>query len=73
MFKISAHTMGTPLLSLEKAILLFEDIGFDGVEIIIADDYGCALKVSSTENEVNQIKQLIADLNIKVSNLVPYP
>ena len=72
MFKISAHTMGTPLLSLEKAILLFEDIGFDGVEIIIADDYGCALKVSSAENEVNQIKQLIKDLNIKVSNLVPY-
>ena len=39
MYKISAHTMSTPLLSLEQAILLYDNIGFDGAEIIIANDY----------------------------------
>ncbi len=72
MYKISAHTMGTPLLALEEAILLYENIGFDGVEIIIADDYKCALKIKSSSLEINNIKQLIENLNINVSNLVPY-
>lgn len=72
MFKISAHTMGTPLLSLEKAILLFEKIGFEGVEIIVADDYECGLKVNSTLKEIKKIEELIKNLNINVSNLVPY-
>ena len=72
MYKISAHTMGTPFLSLEKAILLCEKIGFDGIEIIIADDYECGFKTNSSSADVIEIKNIINSLNIKVSNLVPY-
>ena len=72
MYKISAHTMSTPLLSLEQAILLYDNIGFDGAEIIIANDYKCALKINSSVDEINKIKNLKRNLKIKISNLVPY-
>ena len=35
--KIAGHTMGTPEYSLEEAVVLFSDLGFDGIEIIWDD------------------------------------
>ena len=72
MFKISAHTMSTPSLSLEEAIRLYDNIGFEGAEIIVANDYDCSLKINSSKIEINNIKKLVDNLKISVSNLVPY-
>jgi sugar phosphate isomerase/epimerase len=72
MIKTSAHTMATPDLALQDALSLFAQIGFDGVEIIYADDYLCAISTNVTLAECTTLKSRLDDVGLAVPNLVPY-
>lgn len=70
--KISGHTMGTPEYSLAEAVGLMADIGLDGIEIIVQDDYKCALPRRATATAVREIGALAAGRKLAVSCLTPY-
>ena len=65
--KIAGHTMGTPEYTLEGAIDLFAILGFDGIEIIWDDQYGCALQKNASPSTIKKLKSLIESRNIEVS------
>ncbi len=70
--KIAGHTMGTPEYTLEEAINLFEILGFDGIEIIWDDQYGCALPKKASPGTIKKLKSMMESRNIAVSCLTPY-
>ncbi|MBZ2194674.1 sugar phosphate isomerase/epimerase family protein [Occultella gossypii] len=72
MIKISAHTMATPEETLPEAIDLFAELGFDGVELICADDYPCGIGTDVQAGELRTVRRAIEDHGLEVPNLVPY-
>ena len=59
MMKIAGHTMGTPEYTLDEAVNLFSRLGFDGIEIIWDDQYGCALRKNASGESLKKLKQKI--------------
>lgn len=72
MMKIAGHTMGTPEYTLDEAVTLFSRLGFDGIEIIWDDDYGCALRKNASLESLKKLKQSIRDSHLEVACLTPY-
>lgn len=70
--KIAGHTMGTPHLSLEEAMTLFENIGLEGIEIICRDDYRCGVHPETTENEARSLLQQTRAHHLDIACLTPY-
>jgi L-ribulose-5-phosphate 3-epimerase len=72
MMKIAGHTMGTPEYSLFDAINLFASIGFDGIEIIVQDDYSCGIPLHQPKKNLVELKTFSDDHGVKIPALTPY-
>lgn len=70
--KIAGHTMGTPELTLNESAQLYSDMGFDAIEIIFQDGYKCGFNWKTTDEELNNYKELFDRLNLRVSCIVSY-
>ena len=72
MMKLAGHTMGTPEYTLDEAIALFSELGFDGIEIIWDDEYGCALRKNASSERLEQLRQSLQNHQLAVACLTPY-
>ncbi|MCD8140695.1 MAG: sugar phosphate isomerase/epimerase [Planctomycetaceae bacterium] len=70
--KIAGHTMGTPEYTLDDAARLFQDCGFDGIEIVVQDGYRCALPPKDGHARAEAVASLVADMGMETSCLTPY-
>ena len=70
--KIAGHTMGTPEYTVTEAIKLFHDIGLDGAEIVVQDDYYSGISTDITKKELDTITQCAEKHNIEICCLTPY-
>ena len=57
MFQIAGHTMGTPEYTVLEALRLFHDIGLDGAEIVVQDDYRCGIPTDCGEETLAALKE----------------
>lgn len=69
--KYSGHTMGTPNLDIYGAIKLFKNLGFDGVEVRVANN-GQIDSESITDEEVRNIRLTAAHEGMEFSCLTSY-
>lgn len=67
------HTLGTPGLSLEEALVLFHRSGLDGAEILWLDGYPSAIPESDDGSAVELVKRVTERLGLFVGCLTPYP
>lgn len=72
MYKIAGHTMGTPEYTVLEALKLFHDIGLDGAEIVVQDNYHSGIPVSCPEEMLRQIKKTADELGLEIVALTPY-
>ncbi|QOR70560.1 sugar phosphate isomerase/epimerase [Ruania alkalisoli] len=72
MIRAAGHTMATPDATLEEALVLLAEIGFEGVEIICADDYPCGLPTRPTTAQLTSVRSAAEQLGLAVANVVPY-
>lgn len=72
MMKIVGHTMAAPDATVAEAIDFFADLGLDGIEIICADDYRCAVNLETSAAELRALLERAADAGLAVAGLVPY-
>jgi len=70
--KVAGHTMGTPHLNVKEAILLFEKLGLEGIEIICRDDYRCGVHPDTIQDEAKETAHLCASHNLEITCLTPY-
>jgi predicted xylose isomerase-like sugar epimerase len=69
--KFSGHTMGTPDLDIYGAIKLFKSLGFDGVEVRVANN-GQIDSESITDGEVRNIRLSADHEGMEFSCLTSY-
>lgn len=69
--KFSGHTMGTPKLDIYQAMKLFKEIGYDGIEVRIAED-GQINSEKITDAETKKIYQESKSIGIEFSCLTSY-
>ena len=72
MFQIAGHTMGTPEYTVLEALKLFHDIGLDGAEIVVQDDYRSGIPVDCPQEMLREIKETAEKLGLKIVALTPY-
>ncbi|MCC8067900.1 MAG: sugar phosphate isomerase/epimerase [Clostridiales bacterium] len=72
MYKIAGHTMGTPEYTVLEALQLFHDIGLDGAEIVVQDDYRSGLPTRCSEEELKAVKEKAEELGLRIIALTPY-
>ena len=72
MFQIAGHTMGTPEYTVLEALKLFRDIGLDGAEIVVQDDYRSGIPVDCPQDMLQEIKDAAEKLGVKIIALTPY-
>ena len=72
MYKIAGHTMGTPEYTVTEAIELFHEIGLDGAEIVIQDDYKSGLPTDCPQELLEEVKACAQANNIDIIALTPY-
>lgn len=72
MFKIAGHTMGTPEYNVLEALQLFHDIGLDGAEIVVQNDYKCGLPTECCREMLEEVKEKAKQLGIRIIALTPY-
>lgn len=70
--KLSGHTLGTPNLSVEQALQLFQTAGMDGAEIIWQNDYPAAIPETASESDLAQVRRLAHELGLQIACLTPY-
>ncbi len=70
--KLAGHTMGTPEYSLPEAIVLFKEIGLDGIEIVVQDDYSCGFPNQAEPAAVKRIGALAQKAGLEICCLTPY-
>jgi L-ribulose-5-phosphate 3-epimerase len=70
--RIAGHTMGTPEYSLPEAIALFADIGLEGIEIVVQEEYCCGLAPRASSTEASRIGGLIRERGLEAVALTPY-
>ena len=66
MFQIAGHTMGTPEYTVLEAVALFHDIGLDGAEIVVQDDYRSGIPVDCPQGLLQEIKDTAEKLGVKI-------
>jgi sugar phosphate isomerase/epimerase len=64
--------MGTPESDVFQAAELLSRIGYDGIEIICASDYNCAIHVGWSEEELNRLRLHLERIQLKVACVTPY-
>jgi len=69
--KYSGHTMGAPKCDIRQAMRLFKDIGYDGIEVRVAED-GQINSETIADAEVVKISQTARDIGIQFSCLTSY-
>lgn len=72
MYKIAGHTMGTPEYTVPEALQLFHDIGLNGAEIVVQDDYRSGIPTSCPKEMLEELKALAEKLGITIIALTPY-
>ena len=72
MFKLAGHTMGTPEYTVPEALELFRKIGLQGAEIIVQDDYRCAIPTDASMEYLTQIRDCAQKNEIVIIALTPY-
>lgn len=72
MFQIAGHTMGTPEYTVLEALQLFHDIGLNGAEIVVQDDYHCGIPVDCPQEVLDAVKSKADELGLSVIALTPY-
>lgn len=72
MFKIAGHTMGTPEYTVPEAIALMQQIGADGVEIVVQDNYKSGLPCDCPQEELAAVKACADAHGMEISCLTPY-
>ncbi len=72
MYKIAGHTMGTPEYTVLEALQLFHDIGLDGAEIVVQDDYKSGIPVHCPREQLEEIKRKAEELGLRIIALTPY-
>lgn len=72
MFQIAGHTMGTPEYTVLEALRLFHDIGLDGAEIVVQDDYRSGIPVDCPQEQLREIKETAEKLGLEIVALTPY-
>lgn len=70
--KFAAHTMATPDRDVVQAAQLFRQVGFDGIDVILQEDYRCALRPNISDTEAARTGARIRELGLDVPCLVPY-
>lgn len=71
-YKIAGHTMGTPEYTVLEALELFREIGLDGAEIVIQDNYKSGLPVDCSAEELEKVRNKAKEVGIKIIALTPY-
>ena len=64
--------MGTPELTVQEAIRMFGDIGLDGAEIVVQDDYYSGIPYDASMELLSEIKKISEDAGIEIACLTPY-
>ncbi len=64
--------MGTPEYTVLEALQLFHDIGLDGAEIVVQDNYKSGLPTVCAEEELKAVKEKAAELGLRIIALTPY-
>ena len=72
MYPIAGHTMGTPEYTVLEALQLFHDIGLDGAEIVVQDNYKSGIPVNCSKEQLAEIKAKADELGLKIIALTPY-
>lgn len=72
MLKIAGHTMGTPEYSVPEALALFREIGLDGAEIVVQDNYHSGIPDHCPETELTAIRRRADELGLRIVALTPY-
>ncbi len=72
MFKIAGHTMGTPEYTVTEAIRLFSQIGAEGAEIVVQDDYRSGLPCDCDKSTLQAVKDCAKESGIQIVCLTPY-
>jgi L-ribulose-5-phosphate 3-epimerase len=70
--KIAGHTMGTPEYSVTEAIELFHNIGIDGAEIVIQDNYHSGIPAACRKEDLDAALKAARIYNIEIPCLTPY-
>lgn len=72
MYPIAGHTMGTPEYTVLEALELFHEIGLDGAEIVVQDNYRSGIPTHCSEAELKLIKEKADALELRIIALTPY-
>ncbi|MCD8121751.1 MAG: sugar phosphate isomerase/epimerase [Clostridiales bacterium] len=72
MYQIAGHTMGTPEYTVLEALQLFHDIGLNGAEIVVQDDYRSGIPTQCSKEQLDEIKDKAEQLNLRIIALTPY-
>lgn len=72
MFKIAGHTMGTPERTVVEAIKMFGEIGLDGAEIVVQNDYYSGIPYDASPELLQEIKDAAEEAGISIVCLTPY-
>ncbi len=70
--KLSGHTLGTPNLSVEQSLRLFQAADMDAAEIIWQNDYSAAIPETASESDIAQVHRLAQELKLQIACLTPY-
>jgi len=70
--KLSGHTLGTPNLSVEQSLRLFQAADMDAAEIIWQNDYSAAIPETASESDIAQVQRLAQELRLRIACLTPY-
>lgn len=70
--KIAAHTLACPELGLREALVLFAELGFDSVEILVDNDYPCAIPPRATDVDVTALRRHLDALGLTCTHVTPY-
>lgn len=64
--------MGTPAMTVPRALHLFSDLGLDAAEIVWQDDYLSAIPEAASDDDLREVRALASDLGLDISCLTPY-
>lgn len=70
--KLAGHTMSTPELAVDEAMVLFARLGLSGIELICQEDYKCGIDWAVPVRELAAIRRHAADLGLAFVGLIPY-
>lgn len=72
MYQIAGHTMGTPEYTISEALELFAEMGLDGAELVVQDDYRSGIPTNATEADLAGIRAKADSLGLRIACLTPY-